>query len=196
MIVIAASRGGIKAVGDILATLPEDFPVPIAIVQHRTMDLPNLLAQVLARRTKLEVRIAEVGEKLKAGTVYVAPPHAHLLVTNRHTLDLTDGSRIHFLRSSANPLFSSAARAFDGRLIAVVLTGGDRDATDGVQSVHHAGGMVIAQDRATSEDYSMPKSAIDTGCVDRVLSLDEIGPTLLSLVSERGVNRQEINDLQ
>jgi two-component system chemotaxis response regulator CheB len=101
-----------------------------------------------------------------------------------------NGSRIRFVRSSANPLFSSAAHAFGERLIAIALTGGDRDATDGVQSVHGAGGMVIAQNRATSEDFAMPKSAIDTGCVDRVMPLEEIGRALVDLVSSPESERE------
>jgi two-component system chemotaxis response regulator CheB len=64
----------------------------------------------------------------------------------------------------------------------VVLTGGDSDATDGVQAISAAGGMVIAQDEATSMLFTMPKSAIQTGCVDYILPLDEIGPALMHLL--------------
>jgi two-component system chemotaxis response regulator CheB len=80
-------------------------------------------------------------------------------------------------------LFTSAAEALDGHVIAVVLTGGGCDATDGVQSVRRAGGYVIAQDRPTSEDFSMPHSAIDTSCVNDVLPLPQIGPELKRLAA-------------
>jgi two-component system chemotaxis response regulator CheB len=183
LVVIAASRGGVQALSQILAGLPADFPLPIAIVLHRRPTLPNLLPQVLGRHTRLNVKLATSGEKLKEATVYLAPPDSHMLVTRQGTCELTDGRRIRPVLSSANPLFSSAARVLRGQVIAIVLTGGDSDATDGVQSVHNAGGLVIAQDRATSEDYSMPKSAIETGCVDRVLPLKDIAPTLISLVA-------------
>ncbi len=96
--------------------------------------------------------------------------------------ELVDGGRIRHVLSSANPLFSSAAEALGGRVIAVVLTGGDRDATDGVQSVRMGGGVVLAQDEATSANFSMPRSAIETGCVDQVLPLAAIAPTLIALV--------------
>jgi two-component system chemotaxis response regulator CheB len=181
MVVVAASLGGIKAIGDILSVLPTDFPVPIAVVQHRTAHQPNYLAEVLGRRTKLPVRFAQAGEPIHAGTVYVAPPDSHLTIGD-HTFHLSDGKRIRHVLSSANPMFTSAAEAFKGRMIAVVLTGGDRDGTDGVQSVRNAGGFVIAQDKATCEDYSMPHSAIDTGCVNEVLPLEEIGPEIVRLV--------------
>lgn len=85
-------------------------------------------------------------------------------------------------RRGPAPRREYAADAFEGRLIAVVLTGLDSDGTDGVQSVKAHGGLVIAQDQATSLAFGMPGSAIATGCVDRVLPLGEIGPALRRLV--------------
>jgi two-component system chemotaxis response regulator CheB len=98
---------------------------------------------------------------------------------------LADGRKIRGVLSSANPLFESAARALPSRVIAVVLTGYDRDGTDGVQAVKRSGGIVIAQDEATSESFGMPRSAIETGCVDRVLPLQEIGPALVARANAR-----------
>jgi two-component system chemotaxis response regulator CheB len=134
------------------------------------------------------VKDAVEGEQLQAGTVYVAPPDKHLRITLAHTIALSDGHRIRHVLSSANPLFSSAAEVFRSRVIAVVLTGGDSDATDGVQTVRQAGGVVIAQDQTTAEQFGMPRSAIDTGCVNYVLPLDEIGPALLQLL-KRGQHK-------
>lgn len=135
LVVIAASAGGVKALEQLLAALPADFPVPIAIVQHRTTREPNLLARVLSRHTPLVVKTAEQSEEMQPGTVYLAPPDLHLTIGGDRRLVLTDGHRIRQVLSSANPLFSSAAAAFGSRVIAVVLTGSDRDATDGVQTV-------------------------------------------------------------
>jgi two-component system, chemotaxis family, protein-glutamate methylesterase/glutaminase len=126
---------------------------------------------------------AHVGDRIVPGVVYVARPDLHLLVTPDCRFEYRDGHRIKFVRSSANPLFESAARVFDGRPVAVVLTGGGSDATDGVQSVRAASGTVIVQDQATSEHWSMPESAIRSGAVDLVLPLDAIAPALAALVS-------------
>jgi two-component system chemotaxis response regulator CheB len=181
MVAMVASTGGIEAVSEILAALPVTFPVPIAIVIHRGMSVPNYQASVIGRRTALPVRFAERSLQLKPGTVYLAPPHLHLTVGRDRRFDLVDGRRIRHLRSSANPLFASAAEVFGPRLLAVVLTGMARDGTDGVQTVRRHGGMVIAQDEASCEEFSMPRSAIATGCVDLVLPLVEIGPALVRL---------------
>jgi two-component system chemotaxis response regulator CheB len=180
--VLAASAGGVTAVRHLLSTLPADLPVPIVLVQHRSAKLPFLLADVLARRTALTVKNVVEGERLQAGTVYVAPPDQHLRITMDHTVALSDGHRVRHVLSSANPLFSSVADVFHNRVIAVVLTGWGADATDGVQAVSQAGGVVIAQDQASAEQFAMPRSAIQTGCVDYILSLDEIGPVLLQLL--------------
>jgi two-component system chemotaxis response regulator CheB len=185
LVVIAASVGGVQALGTLLSALPPDFPVPVAIVLHRTTQLPNLLADVLGRRTRLPVKMVEQLEPLRPGTVYLAPPDLHLTVRPGGTACLTDGRKIRFVRSSANPLFESAAESLGGQVLAVVLTGFGRDGTDGVQAVRARGGTVIAQDRATSEQYGMPQSAIATGCVSHVLPLREIGPALAELVRGR-----------
>jgi two-component system chemotaxis response regulator CheB len=184
LVVMAASAGGIHALQAVLSALPADFPVPIAVVQHRTMSQPNLLAAVLSRHTRLAVKIAKHAEAMHPGTVYLAPPHLHLTVREDLHLALTDGHKIRHVLSSANPLFASAAEACGGRVIAVVLTGYDRDATDGVQSVKAHGRMIIAQDEATSAHFDMPRSAIETGCVDWVLPLAQIAPTLVDLVTD------------
>jgi two-component system chemotaxis response regulator CheB len=184
LVVMAASAGGVQALQAVLSALPADFPAPIAVIQHRSTKLPNLLARVLARRTPLAVKTAGPSEAMQPGTVYLAPPDLHLTVHRDGSFGLSDGRKIRHVRSSANPLFESAAEAFGGRVIAVVLTGGDRDATDGVQSVKAHGGTVIAQDEATSQCFGMPRSAIETGCVDWVLPLDKIAPTLVDLVED------------
>nr|WP_232536426.1 chemotaxis protein CheB [Lacipirellula parvula] len=179
---MAASLGGVEAVGNVLAGLPGDFPVPIAVVQHRTKHFPNYLARVLQRRTSLTVKDAEAGEKMVPGCVYVAPSDLHLVVDAHHRLQFSDGQRIRYVLSSANPLLVSAAEHLGGDVLAAVLTGGGQDATDGVQSVYQAGGVVIAQDMKSSESFSMPKSAIATGSVSLGLPLHEIAPTIMQLL--------------
>jgi len=183
VVVVAASADGIQAVSRTLGALPVGFPAAILIVQHRSGRGASVLARILARRTSLPVRDAVDGEPLASGVVYLAPADRHLLVKPDRTLSFSDGRKIRHLLSSANPLFASAALSIGPRLIAVVLTGSGFDATDGVQAVKAAGGVVIAQDPATSKFPSMPASAVATGAVDLVLPIEEIGPALQRLVT-------------
>jgi two-component system, chemotaxis family, protein-glutamate methylesterase/glutaminase len=170
----------------VLAALPADFPAPVVRVQHRTFHTPDLLSRVLSRWSHMPVVAAGVGESLSSGIVYVAPADKHLVIRADRTFGVTNGRKIHHVRSSADPLFQSAAQVSGGRILAVVLTGADSDASDGVLAVKAAGGTVIAQDRATSENFGMPGSAIRTGAVDYILPLEEIGPTIVRLTRDCG----------
>jgi two-component system chemotaxis response regulator CheB len=100
----------------------------------------------------------------------------------RLKLSSSAAEKIHFARPSAEPLFASVAEIYKRRAIAVVLTGGDGDGSFGVQIIKERGGTVIAQDRPTSQDFSMPETSIKTGDVDFILPLNAIAPKLIELV--------------
>ena len=94
-----------------------------------------------------------------------------------------DGTRVHYLRSAADPLIRSAAQALGGNVISVILTGGGQNGSGSVRDVKALGGTVIAQDPATALHGAMPRAAIATGAVDYVLPLEAIGPMLVRLTS-------------
>lgn len=185
LVLLAASAGGVPALRDFIAKLPRDFPIPLAVVLHRTQAQPVRLAQILGRGSALRVKTAEEGDKLRRGIIYLAPPRQHLVVRPDRSFHLMDGHKIKYVHSSANPLFESAAYSLDGRVIAVVLTGSGTDGTNGVQTVKGMGGLVLVQDPATTAYATMPLSAIGTGAVDRVLPLEEIPGELVNLVMRR-----------
>jgi two-component system chemotaxis response regulator CheB len=185
VVLIAASAGGIRALSTILTALPRNFAAPIVLVQHRVPREKSMFSQVLQRMTPLRVEAALSGGTLRPGTIYVARPDLHLTINVDGKFQYVDGHRIRHLLSSANPLFESSAATLGARAIAVVLTGSGTDGTDGVQAIKARGGTVIAQDRATSEVFGMPRAAIDTGVVDYIVPLPEIASTLVRLVAER-----------
>jgi two-component system chemotaxis response regulator CheB len=182
VIAIASSAGGLKAVGLVLNALPPAFSPSIVVVQHLDPRHRSLMAHILSRRTVLPVKEAEEADKLARGTVYIAPPNKHLLVNPDATLSLSQSELVHFVRPSADLLFESVAGSFRERAIAVVLTGTGSDGSMGVQAIKKMGGTVLAQDEASSEFFGMPHAAIQTGCVDFVLSLAEIAGALVTLV--------------
>jgi two-component system chemotaxis response regulator CheB len=132
----------------------------------------------------LEVKQAHTGDILRPSSVFVAPPNHHLFVVEGGHLELSSSAseKVHYARPSAEPLFASVADVYKTNAIAVVLTGGDGDGSFGVQIIKEKGGQVIAQDRPTSQDFSMPETSIKTGDVDFILPLDEIAPKLIELV--------------
>jgi len=186
VIAMAASVGGLKALSAILGGLPADFPAAIAIVMHLAPDHESILAEILNSRTLLVVRQAHTGDILYQSGVFVAPPNHHLFVAKGGRLRLSSSAaeKVHHARPSAEPLFASVADIYQKNAIAVVLTGGDGDGSFGVQIIKEKGGRVIAQDRPTSQDFSMPETSIKTGDVDFILPLNEIAPKLIELVGD------------
>ena len=182
VIVMAASTGGLTAISEVLGSLPAHFPAAVCVVLHRRPARPSLLAEILAGRTRMRVTVARTGQPILSGHVYVAPPDLHLVIGADEKIALMNGHRIKGVLSSADPMFASAAAVFRNRAIGVVLTGGDSDGSEGVRQIKAAGGVVLAQDRSTSQVFEMPSAAIATGQVDRVLPLREIAPALVRLV--------------
>ncbi len=182
VVLLAASAGGLAALSRVLGDLGNQFPVPVVIVQHLDPRHRSLMADILRQRTPLHVVQAAEGAKLEPGTAYIAPPDEHLLVASDGTLSLSHTELVHFVRPSADLLFESGAGAYPGRAIGVVLTGTGSDANMGVRAIAQTGGTVLVQNPATAEFGGMPQAALDTGAVDFVLDLEEIGPALVSLV--------------
>ena len=189
VIAMAASAGGLEALSVILGGLPADFPAAIAIVMHLSPDHKSILAEILNRRTHLQVKQAHTGDTLCPSCVFIAPPNHHLSVAEGGRLKLSSSAaeKVHYARPSAEPLFASVAAVYQKQAIAVVLTGGDGDGSFGVQIIKQQGGTVLAQDRPTSQDFSMPETSIQTGDVDFILPLNKIAPKLIELVA-RGVH--------
>jgi len=182
VVALAASAGGLTALSSVLADLPAGFPAGILVVQHLDPRHRSLMADILNRRTRLEVKQAEDGDHLTPGRVYIAPPNRHLLLNGDGSLSLTQTELVHFVRPSADLLFESVAASYKDRSIAVVLSGSGGDGSMGVKAIKKMGGTVLAQDQRTSEFFGMPGAAIDSGSVDFVLPLEEIAPALVTLV--------------
>jgi len=182
VVALAASAGGLTALSSVLADLPAGFPAGILVVQHLDPRHRSLMADILSRRTHLEVKQAEDGDRLAGGRVYIAPPNRHLLLNGDGSLSLTQTELVHFVRPSADLLFESVAASYKDRSIAVVLSGSGSDGSMGVKAIKKMGGTVLAQDQKTSEFFGMPGAAIDSGNVDFVLPLEEIAPALVTLV--------------
>ena len=182
IVAVAASAGGLNAITGLVRALPDDFPVPLVIVQHLDPRHRSLIADILSRRTPLRVKQAEETDRIDVGCVYIAPPNRHLLVNADRSVSLTHTELVHFVRPSADLLFESVAASYKDRAIAVVLSGSGSDGAMGVQAIKKMGGTVLAQDKDSAEFFGMPGAAAQTGCVDFALPLEEIAPALVALV--------------
>ena len=180
LIVIGCSMGGMHALQQIFEALPQEFCVPIAVVQHRYRTSNEALPAILRRHTKLDVVDTTDKEWIKPGTVYLAPANYHLLV-ERGELSLSVDEKVEYSRPSIDVLFESAADAYGSGVIGVVLTGANADGARGAKRIKSRGGFVIVQDPGTAESPAMPQAAIAAARVDRILPLERIGPFLVEL---------------
>jgi two-component system chemotaxis response regulator CheB len=188
LVLIGASAGGVNALTNITSALPVELSATVLIVMHIGAR-PSLLPEILQKLCPLPVRHAKDCDPLLPGCVLIAPPDHHLTVENHEgqpRARLRHGPKENHTRPAIDPLFRSAAAAFDGHVIGTILTGYLDDGTAGLQAVKACGGYAIVQDPQDAQVPDMPASALSYVPVDLVLPLHEIGPTLASLV-ERSV---------
>jgi two-component system chemotaxis response regulator CheB len=160
--------------------------VPVAIVQHMPPAFTRSFAERLDARLPLRVREAAHHERLLPGVVYIAPGGLHLTVERDHEAlraALSAAPELARHRPSVDVLFTAAAAATRGRLVAVLLTGMGLDGAAAMAELARAGVYTIAQDRASSVVFGMPRAAIEAGSVQEVLALERIGPRLVELLA-------------
>jgi two-component system response regulator WspF len=185
LVVVGASAGGPTALAAVLGHLPADFPAPIVLVQHVDAQFVEGLANWLASQTSLEVRLAQSGDRPQAGTVLLAGKDNHLVFSSRTELSYSKVPIDSSYRPSIDVFFQSAERFWPGDIIGVLLTGMGDDGAEGLRSLRLKGHHTIAQDRASSAVYGMPKAAAELQAASEILPLERIGPKLLSLVAQK-----------
>ena len=186
VVAIASSTGGPAALQQVLGELPASFPWPVLVVQHIAHGFTEPLARWLDGACALRVKVAQAGEPLLAGTVYLAPDDRHLGANADGTALLSGMAPVKGFRPSGTFLFESVAREFGGAAVAVILTGMGNDGVDGLRRLHGAGAHVVAQDEGSSVVYGMPREAVLAGVASEVLPLDRIGARLAAMAKGGG----------
>lgn len=184
LVAVGASTGGPGAVGSLLAALPTDLGAPVVVVQHLDDPFVRGLAEWLTSRAGRSVRTAVGGERPRPGDVLLAGTSAHLVVSENGSLAYTPEPRDCPYRPSVDAFFSSAARSWPGKGVAVLLTGMGRDGAEGLLACRTAGWHTIAQDEKTSVLYGMPRAAREIGAATEVLPLPDIAPAVARRVRE------------
>ena len=177
IVVIGSSTGGPQALAAVLEKLPADFPVPIVVVQHMPPVFTHHLAVRLNQDCSLTVREAAGNETLESGQVLIAPGNFHLELKRHGVLVKTilqQQPPENSCRPAVDVLFRSAADLFGNNCVAVVLTGMGQDGMRGAGRIVGAGGVVIAQDEASSVVWGMPRAVAEAGLARQVLPLASI----------------------
>ena len=177
----ATSTGGPPALQKLFSELPADFPVPVVVVQHIATGFTEGLAKWLDTSVPLTVKVAEMGERLRPGTIYLAREDYHLGVARDGTALLSKAAAIEGFRPAATYLFRSVAEVYGNRTLAVILTGMGRDGVEGLRDVRQSGGTIFAQDEASCVVYGMPGAAVAEELTDQILPLHRLAKAILSL---------------
>lgn len=191
VVVIATSTGGPVALREVLPLFPGDLPVPILIIQHMPAQYTHSLAERLNEASQIEVVEAVDGMPLEPGWAYIAPGGRHMKVGmqgSRPLVRVTDDPPVNNCRPAADYLFSSVADVFEGRVLAVIMTGMGRDGAEGCRELKKRGGFVITQHPEGCVVYGMPKVVVDENLSDLMVPLDRIAATVARRVrrGERG----------
>jgi two-component system response regulator WspF len=182
LVLIGASTGGPTALVRVLEDLPAGLPVSVVIVQHVDRAFAGGLVQWLGAHARMPVQLAEAGQRATVGKILVAHTNDHLAFERDGRLTYTPEPRDQSYRPSVDVLFQSALDAGLPPGVAVVLTGMGRDGALGLAALRSRGWHTIAQDRASSIVYGMPKAAAEIGAAVEILPLNEIGRAVTRVV--------------
>ena len=186
LIAIGASTGGTEAIKEVLLGVPADSP-GIVIAQHIPEGFSEPFARRMDKMCVIKVKEAEDGEQILPGHAYIAPGHAHLMVTRdgaKYRCKLNSGPPVNRHRPAVDVLFRSVAQNAGPNAVGAILTGMGSDGADGLYEMHQAGAKTIAQDEKTSVVWGMPGEAVKRGGVDFVLSLARVSHKLIKLSQE------------
>lgn len=184
VVLIGTSTGGPPALQAVISTLPENFPIPILVVQHMPVGFTASLAERLDRLCPLSVKEAEDDEMIEPGTVYIAPAGLHMKLRRiggelAIQLDQHPADTLHM--PSVDVLFESAAAACGRRSLAFVLTGMGKDGANGALSIKNAGGKVFVESAETAIVFGMPKAVMDAVPTAGVVRLDSVADAMLKM---------------
>jgi two-component system chemotaxis response regulator CheB len=181
LVAIGASAGGVAALDEILPDLPAGFPLPVVIVVHLPRAGQSLLADLFAGKCTLPVVEAYDKAAIEPGHVYFCPSDYHLMIENDLTFALSVDPPVNFSRPSIDVLFESSAASLGASVLAIILTGTGSDGAKGMKAVRDAGGIGWVQLPANAQAPMMPRSAIEHGGADAVLTLADIAGRLAGL---------------
>ena len=185
LVVIGASAGGPAALATILACLPRTLGAAVVIVQHIDFQFAASMVEWLGTSSALPVYVIKEGDVLREGAVLVAATNHHVILRESRTLGYTPEPRNSYYTPSVDVFFESVCRHWDGEVVAALLTGMGRDGAMGLKALRTAGAYTIAQDRASSVVYGMPKAAAELDAALEILPLEQIAPRLTEVVTKR-----------
>ncbi|HSE73405.1 MAG TPA: chemotaxis response regulator protein-glutamate methylesterase [Dongiaceae bacterium] len=185
-IAVGSSTGGPQALFKVFQMMGQVTSLPMFVTQHMPATFTTILAEHLGQASGMPAAEAKDGEPVMPGRIYVAPGDFHMTVqaeAGRKVLRLDKNPPENFCRPAVDPMLRSLAKAYGGRVLTLILTGMGQDGLRGGQEISAAGGVIAAQDEATSVVWGMPGAVASAGLCSAVLPLSDIGPYVRKAIS-------------
>lgn len=182
IVCVGGSAGGLDAYIRLLQNLPDELGAAVVIVTHQRT-VATLLHEILPKHTKMPVELITEKLDIEPNHVYIIPQKRDLHVDNKE-FRLKPISKPHGWPNVITVFMRSLADNYEGKLIAVIVSGYDGDGADALCEIKEVGGITIAQKPETAIQPDMPESAIASGCIDLVLSPEEIAREIRRVVSD------------
>ena len=179
LVAIGTSTGGPVALQRVLTQLPANFPAPLVLIQHMPAAFTKAFAERLDKLCRISVKEAEDGDILRPGLALLAPGGKQMMVDGRGTVRILPGDERLNYKPCVDVTFGSAAKAYNDKVLAVVLTGMGADGREGARLLKQGGSQVWAQDEASCVIYGMPMAVVKANLADAVYGLDDIGRHLV-----------------
>jgi two-component system chemotaxis response regulator CheB len=184
IVVVGASAGGIKAVNQFVSKLPEGLTAAFFVVLHMSKNSQaQVIVQQLQKITSYQCKVAEDGDDINSGCIYIAPADMHMLL-KPGKVHLVYGPHENRWRPSIDVLFRSAATAYNGRTTGVILSGLLDDGTSGMSAIKRSGGVCIVQEPEEAEYQDMPISVINNVSVDHRVLIQDMGYIIADVLSK------------
>jgi len=181
VVCVGGSAGGLDAYIRLLKNLPSDMGVAVVIVNH-LREVATLLHEILQKYTQMPVELITEKLDIKPNHVFIIPEKRDLRVLNGE-FRLKPISKTKGWPNVITIFMRSLSENWDGKLIAVIVSGFDGDGSDALSDIKDAGGITIAQKPETAAQPDMPESAIDSGCIDFVLSPEQIAQEIIKIAN-------------
>ncbi|MGL4318579.1 MAG: protein-glutamate methylesterase/protein-glutamine glutaminase [Pseudomonas sp.] len=175
LVAIGTSTGGPVALQRVLTQLPANFPAPILLIQHMPAAFTKAFAERLDKLCRISVKEAEDGDLLRPGLALLAPGGKQMMVDPRGVVKILPGDERLNYKPCVDITFGSAAKSFNDKVLAVVLTGMGADGREGARLLKQSGSQVWAQDEASCVIYGMPMAIVKADLADAVYGLEDIG---------------------
>ena len=194
IVAIGASAGGLEALKAFFESVPEETAAAFVVIQHLSPDYKSMMAELLKRSTNLPIVKVSDGMVVKPGKIYLIPPVNNLVLKNG-LLSLSEKPKNQSLNLPIDMFFESLAKEKKEKAIGVILSGTGSDGTRGARAIKENDGMIMVQEPVEAQFNGMPQSAINTGLVDYVLPVNDMGGELLNFLSAPSVFHFEDGDV-